>query len=274
MRGSIEGFLAAIKEAWPEVEEALDKVLNSATEGEETMTKSVQEQLDAMAKRLDGQDEELKKARAERDVAVAISKMSASERSYYDALAADTDKDAFLKMDTAGRASVITKAAEAHETITIGGQIVTKAAAGPMFAILKAQQAQIEETKKQAAEAEAARYDAELLAQAEDEMAHLPGDVAMKAKVLRVINEIEDEEVQEAIGKMLACGDKAVQSAFQRLGTNGAGNEEPIGKSHGVHDFMKSVAAIKSRDKCTHQQAMQRAQAEHPEQFEDYQSLE
>lgn len=300
MRSSVEGFLAAIKEEWPEVEEVLEKVLlndGNATGdddmkrlqkdagGEETgFLKGLSSQMAEMNKRLDAQAEEIKKANAERDtalakaaVAEAVGKLPADFQKYYTGLATDEAKDAFLKMDAKAQRVVVAKAAdEAVDTIEIDGESFSKADVGPgAFAILKAQAKRQAALEKQLEIEREARETAEYTKQAEDEMDHLPGDTIMKAKVLRAIDQqIEDDDVREALGKMLACGNKAVSAAFQRIGTDGNaddGDNADVRKSK-VHPFETRVSAIKNRDGCDNRQAMQKARDEHPDEFEDWQT--
>lgn len=299
MRSSVEGFLAAIKEEWPEVEEVLEKALlndGNAT-GDNDMKrvaknaggedhgflKGLSTQVADLNKKFEAQAEELKKANAERDAALAkaataeaLGKLPADFQKYYSGLATDEAKDAFLKMETKAQRILVTKAAdEAVDTIEIDGETFSKADVGAgAFAILKMQAKKQAALEKRLAEAEEARADAEYSKQAEDEMDHLPGDVAMKARVLRAIDtQIEDDDVREALGKMLACGDKAVRAAFQRIGTDGNANDgdETVGKSR-VHPFETRVSAIKNRDGCDHRTAMQKARDEHPAEFEDWQT--
>ena len=298
MRGSVEGFLAAIKEEWPEVEEVLEKVLlndGNAT-GDDNMKrvmkdagtedngflKGLSTQIAELTKKQEEQAKAIEKANTERDAAVAkaavvetLGKLPADFQKYYSGLATDEAKDAFLKMETKAQRVLVSKAAdEAVDTIEIDGEIFSKADVGAgTFAILKVQAKKQAALEKQLADEREARETAEYTAQAQEEMDHLPGDAAMKAKVLRAIDQqIEDDDVREALGKMLACGNKAVTAAYQRVGTDGnvSDGDEPVGKSR-VHPFETRVSAIKNRDGCTHRQAMQKARDEHPSEFEDWQ---
>lgn len=299
MRGSVEGFLAAIKEEWPEVEEVLEKALlndGNAT-GDDNMKrvakdaggedngflKGLSTQIAELTKKQEEQAEAIKKANAERDAAIAkaataeaVGKLPADFQKYYSGLATDEAKDAFLKMETKAQRVLVNKAAdEAVDTIEIDGETFTKADVGAgAFAILKVQAKKQALLEKRLAEEQEARETAEYAKQAEDEMDHLPGDTAMKARVLRAIDQqIEDDDVREALGKMLACGNKAVTAAFQRLGSDGNSNDgdEPVSKSK-VHPFETKVSAIKNRDGCDYRTAMQKARDEHPSEFEDWQT--
>jgi hypothetical protein len=298
MRSSVEGFLAAIKEEWPEVEEALEKaLLNDGTAtGDDDMKRAMKDaggdengflkglstQVADLTKKFEAQTADLKKANEERDAALAkaataeaVGKLSADFKKYYGGLATDEAKAEFLKMDEKAQRIVVAKAAdEAEDTIEIDGTSFSKAEVGAgAFAILKVQAKRQATLEKQLQEEREARETAEYAKQAEDEMEHLPGDVAMKARVLRAIDqEIEDDDVREALGKMLACGNKAVTAAYQRIGTDGNTNDgdEPVGKSR-VHPWETRVSAIKNRDGCTHREAMQKARDEHPDEFEDWQ---
>lgn len=292
MRGSVEGFLAAIKEEWPEVEEALEKVLG-INEGDDDMPiarkdgqgdATLAKQVDALTKRLDKQDADhkaaLEKANAETAAANAklalvetVAKLSAPDRAYYDALKTDEDRDAFMKMDAKGRKAAIRTVEDGDETVEIDGAVITKSAAGAAFAMLKAQAKKMADLEKRAEEDREARLNAEYLQQAADEMEHLPGTAAEKAAVLRAIDEgIEDEDVRNSLAKMLSVGNKVVGAAFDRVGTGGGEGGSRLEKA-GRHEFEKQVGAIKARDNCTHTVAIQRAREEHPDAFEDWQSF-
>jgi hypothetical protein len=245
--------------------------------------KGLSTQIADLNKKFEAQAADLKKSNEERDAALAkaataeaVGKLPADFRKYYSGLATDEAKAEFLKMDEKAQRILVRKAEdEAEDTIEIDGETITKSAVGAgAFAILKAQEKRHAALEKRLAEEQEARETAEYTKQAEDEMDHLPGDTAMKARVLRAIDQqIEDDDVREALGKMLACGNKAVTAAFQRLGTDGNANDgdEPVSKGK-VHVFETRVSAIKNRDGCDYRQAMQKARDEHPAEFEDWQN--
>jgi hypothetical protein len=123
--------------------------------------------------------------------------------------------------------------------------------------MLKLQAARMATLEKQMAEERECRLEAEYLAQAEEEMYHLPGDIIVKARCLRAIDEnIEDEDVREALGKMLAPHIPTFNVPLPR----------------GMHPFEKRVSAIKNRDGIKRHEALRKARDEHPDEFEDWQS--
>jgi hypothetical protein len=228
-------------------------------------------QIAQLTKKFEAQAAELKKANQERDEAIAraamveaVGKLSPEERQFFDALPTDAEKADFVTLDAADRKARIVKQAEDADTIEIDGHTVTKADVGAMFPALKAMAARHARLEQRLAEECEARRAAEYLAQAEEEMDHLPGDVAIKVKVLRAIDEgIEDEEAREALAKMLAVdgGVSTFAPAF----------DVSVGCSR-VHVFETRVSAIKNRDGCTYREAMQKARDEHPDEFEDWQA--
>jgi hypothetical protein len=228
-------------------------------------------QIGELTKRLEAQAAEIKKANEERDEALAraatveaAGRLSPEEREFFDALPTDAEKADFATLDPAARKARIAKQAKDADTIEIDCQTITKADVGAMFPALKAMAARHARLEQRLAEECEARRAAEYLAQAEEEMDHLPGDVAMKARVLRAIDEdIEDEEAREALAKMLAVdgGVSTFTSAF----------DVSVGRSR-VHVFETRVSAIKNRDGCTYREAMQKARDEHPDEFEDWQA--
>jgi hypothetical protein len=228
-------------------------------------------QVAELTRRLETQAAEIKKANKELDEANARAamveaavKLSPEEREFFDALPTDAEKADFATLDAADRKARIAKQAEDADTIEIDGQTVTKADVGAVFPALKAMQAMQARLEQRLAEECEARRAAEYLTQAEEEMDHLPGDAAIKAKVLRAIDDgIEDEEAREALAKMLAVdgGVSTFAPAF----------DVSVGRSR-VHVFETRVSAIKNRDGCTYREAMQKARDEHPAEFEDWQN--
>jgi hypothetical protein len=226
-------------------------------------------QIAELTRRLETQAAEVKKVNEDRDEAnaraamvEAAGKLSPEEREFFDALPTDAEKADFATLDAADRKARIAKQAEDADTIEIDGQTVTKADVGAVFPALKAMQAMQARLEQRLAEECEARMTAQYTKQAEEEMDHLPGDVAIKVKVLRAIDEgIEDEEAREALAKMLAVdgGVSTFAPAFD------------CSEGRRVHPFETRVSAIKNRDGCTYREAMQKARDEHPDEFEDWQ---
>lgn len=233
--------------------------------------KGLSTQIAELTRKVEEQGAALKMANEERDEALAraamveaAGKLSPEEREFFDALPTDAEKADFLTLDAVARKERIAKQAKDADTIEIDGQTVTRADVGAVFPALKAMQAMQARLEQRLAEECEARMTAEYTKQAEEEMDHLPGDVAIKAKVLRAIDEgIEDDEAREALGKMLAVdGD---------VSTFAPAFDVSVGRSR-VHLFETRVSAIKNRDGCTHREAMQKARDEHPDEFEDWQA--
>jgi hypothetical protein len=104
---------------------------------------------------------------------------------------------------------------------------VLKGASPEVQALFKRQQEVAESAQKRAdeavelAKAETDRREiAELTKRADDEFGRLPGEASLKAKALREIEGIEDEEVRDAAIAMLRSGDDAIEKAetFGELG--------------------------------------------------------
>lgn len=300
MRSSVEGFLAAIREEWPEIEEALEKALLNSPEGAEYMKrviakstggtegngflKQLSAQVGDLTKKVEDLTKAAEKATQERDAAIAkaatletVGKFDGETRKFYDALKSEEEKAEFLKMDDKARGKLVAKSKDDDESIEFDGETIRKSDVGAIqFGIFKRQAAKAAKLEKQLEDEREARVSAEYLAQAEEEMVHLPGTAAEKAAVLRAIDEgIEDEDVRNSLAKMLSVGDKAVSHAYSRLGASdatGTGEDGTVAK-RGTHDFEKRITAIKARDNCSHTAAMQRARDEAPDEFEDWQSF-
>lgn len=197
---------------------------------------------------------------------VAKAAMSDVEKEHYEALD-DKAKKSFRAMSPADRKAAIVKAAEKDETLVIDGRTISKSKVGDdNFAVFKAQQAEIEKNRKEAAEERDRRQMAEFTKRADEDFKHLPGEAAAKALVLKAVSGMT-EEVQKTFEAMLAAGEKAIKAAYDKLGhlprKEGAGDPKA---------FEKRISEIASRDKCGRAEAMSKARKEYPEEFEAYQS--
>lgn len=135
---------------------------------------------------------------------------------------------------TAEKAKVadLTKAADIaknDEVLKVGETEVRKSAVGEAsFAFMKAQQAEIQKARD---EAELAT----LTKRAGDELGHLPGEPIAKAKVLKAIGGMGEED-RKALDTMLKAGEAAVAKGFSTFGIKpGVTNsDDPVAKLDGL----------------------------------------
>lgn len=171
----------------------------------------------------------------------------------------------FLALSVEARDKLITEKRTNDEVVTIDGEEIRKSAVGAaQFAIFKRQAERIAALEKSNQDAIAKAETAELTKRAEDEFPHLPGSVDEKVSVLRAIGKA-DKPTQEAFKKMVVAGEKAIVSAFDKVGHRGG--DQTVEKGA----FEKRVAEVLARDKGSRTEAMEKARKEFPAEFAAYQ---
>jgi len=163
--------------------------------------------------------------------------------------------DLTKKLETADaaleKAKKDTDAAKGDEVLKVGETEIRKSEVGDKtFAAMKAQQ---DEVKK-------AREAAELIGlekRAETELGHLPGETVAKAKVLKAIGGMGEED-RKALDAMLKAGEKAVSEAMKAKGVDNAGERgndeeelEKLAKAYATEhkvDMVKARAAVMDTD--------------------------
>lgn len=310
MRDSVESFMAAIRQRWPDVEEALtgsDLSGMSAAIPAQTSamkqgeTEMADKELEAQVASLTKQLETATKASKDAKIAVDASKaaeeltaklndataklaeinaklgeettkaaMSDEEKAHLATLSGKAKME-FMTASSAERKAMMSKSAEGDETITVEGQTVSKRAVGDaQFAIIKSQAAKIAANAEEIAKERTARENAEYTKRADAELKHLPGETMLKVKALRLI-EKADAEVKEVIGKMLMAGDKAISAAYGTLGGRG-GDDITKNGDDAKKAFSKRVDEIQAADKTlSPAEALQKARRDYPEEFKAYQ---
>lgn len=287
LRQSVEQFLATIQTSWPDVEEALEKVLGELDEGEDDMNMiatlkaqiaDLTKKLDEVTKAGEGGDklaalakqvEELTKANAEltakakkdpkadagddadnADDAADCDGMSDDEKSFYAGLKGKKAKKEFAGMSAGGRKDKMKANKAADETVEVAGQKVSKSAVGDaMFMVLKAQAAETTELRKQVAEEVSKREDMEIAKRVDAEFPNLPGTPAEKVAVFKNLQTLPKEQ-RETVEKMLKAGNKAISGAFEKLGSR-SGEGDPInnaGHTGGSIDKAARVGFLKHVD--------------------------
>lgn len=233
IRQSIDQFTEAVTAAVPDAEAEIEKLFtdpassgvflagNSAgdhvSKGDSEMsddTKKVADLEKAVA------DLTKRAEKAEADLAKATTDLTAEKAKVADlAKAADIAKN--------------------DEVLKVGETEVRKSAVGEAsFAFMKAQQAEIQKARD---EAELAT----LTKRAETEIGHLPGEAIAKAKVLKAIGGMGEED-RKALDTMLKAGEAAIAKGFTTFGVKpGAPNsDDPIAKLDGLAKAKASKDSI------------------------------
>ena len=161
--------------------------------------------------------------RAELARAHAVVALNGDERAHFDGLSEDA-RTAFLAKSASDRATeinAVAKAAPDNDPVvytTYDGVEIRKSEGTALIAMAKANDALREE-------AEALRQEREqqvLEKRAEIDLAHISGDVATRAAMLKAIDAIEDEARRDAAHKALRAQNDAMAKAFQSFGHNGS----------------------------------------------------
>jgi len=296
MRNMVEDFMTVIRSQWSGADTYMMSALGKSTEEEEndmaaktvedlqkevtaltkklteaeaTATKSAAEGAKALEAKVAELEKSLGDLTAERDELAVKAAMSPEERTYMQSMGADGRK-AFMGMTPAERKKAMKKSAEDDEILTVKGVSIRKSANPEMFEFLKAQQEENVALAKSAADERELREMSEFTKRAETEFEHLPGTPIAKAKALKMLNDLPNEELS-AITKMLEAGEKAIKGAFTFTGHRG-GRGDPIVKNGNADGaaFMKRVSDIQKTEGLKQTEAMSKARKLHPEEFEAY----
>lgn len=141
------------------------------------------------------------------------------------------DRAYFDKLDEAGKADFAKaspeererKRREAEAAKASENPVVYKADDGTEFCKnddprLVSMAKRADEDRRALAKANAANEQATLEKRAESEISNLPGDVKVRAALLKAVDGIEDETLRKGALEAVAAGDKAMKSAFTSVG--------------------------------------------------------
>jgi len=184
---SVNQFLAALREKFPEVEAEVAKAFGSAA----------------------GKPGDQKVGTEEKSMSDDVKKVADLEVQVADL----TKKLA----DETAKVAELTKAKDAiekDEVIKVGETEIRKSVVGDgVFAAMKAQEDRI-------AKSDEAREIAEFSKSAETNYGNLPGEVVAKAKAMRAIAKLDDE-AKTTVEAMLKAGDAAMKAGFTTVGKAG-----------------------------------------------------
>lgn len=239
IQDSVNQFVAALQEKFPDVAEEVDEIAKAAASipGMEMFIKAGQTGV-SMEETM---DDKAKIADLEKQLGEATSNLAKAKAD----LAAMTEEKEGTDKECAKLREEIAKAGD--ETITVGTETISKSAVGEgVFKMMKAMQTEAETTK--------------LEKRVEDEFGNLPGTVAQRAAIVKALDSIADADIRKAAFDSLSIANKAVAGAFSTLGVTGE-----MAKS--AASFEKRIDEIQKRDGIKRHEAMTKARAEFPEEY-------
>lgn len=244
---SVASFLTKVREISPEVAKQLEGLVNKK---DGPMPKSIEE-LTADLEKANGQIQTLaaRAEKAEGDLETAKSSLATAEQER-DAAKAEGGELATVKAELATTKAALVTATE--ETLKVGDQEVRKSVVGEtQFAVFKGL----------ADERDLARLEK----RAGDDYGHVVGKAEEKAKVLKALDSIADEDTRKAAYSILDSAEKMAKGAFDTFG--GRGPTEVEDQATAKRDFDAKVDEIMKRDSCTKSEAIPKARKEHTELF-------
>lgn len=158
----------------------------------------------------------------------ALAEMNDAQKAHYEKLDDDKAKEAFLAKSADERQKEVDEAAKQAED---EDPVVYKAADGTEYrksddpkVINLAKQA--DENEKARKRAEAELQDQRLRKRAEEDLGNLPGDLEVRAAVVKAVEGIEDDAVREKAEDALKAANTAMGKAFETRGHGGQPAED------------------------------------------------
>lgn len=206
---------------------------------------------------------ELDVTKAELAKAEVLAKMSDAAKKYMAKLD-DKEKEAFLSLSPEDQEKKVSTVTKADETLEVSGQTIRKSEVGDgVFAVMKAQAAQMAAAEERIAKAENDAAMERLAKRADDEMAHLPGDRVFKARVLKAADSLSAED-QTAFAALVKSANDALKGAFEEHGVK-KGKEVASSANAALDEVANEIA---KRDSIPVHKAYERAIAERPELYD------
>ena len=179
-------------------------------------------------------------------VANAVIALKADERAHFDTLDEDAKKNFILKSADDRKADIdAVKQAKTDsdpvEYTTADGVEIRKSAGVALITALKSN----DDMRKENAELRKQREQETLEKRAETDLKYLPGDVKVRAAMLKAVDGIEDETQRTAAHNALKAQNKAMAEAFKTQGHVG-GQSEPGSPDEELHNLAKAYAKDKN----------------------------
>lgn len=179
----------------------------------------------------------------------AMSVLSDDEKSYFNGLS-ESEQEKIVKEDSTEEAIVeavkkgmktVKKSQENDETFSMNGVEVKKSDVGEAaFAVMKAQQVQIEQANKDAKDAREKLEKADLEKEAAELFPNLPGTAEEKGAVLKSIRALPADQQEKQI-QMLKAGDEAISKQMDEKGHGETGGDEATA-THKLEKMAKEYA--------------------------------
>ncbi len=205
----------------------------------------------AIVAKVAGGDTAIAKALEPVQAALAVAKAKAAMTDKEKAFAAGQKMDdaavcKFMEQTPEARATEIAKADSGDEVLEVAGATIRKSVVGDgMFAIVKAQAAQIEANAAAIAKANDTAANATFAKRAVDEFPHLVGTVEERSAVLKHLSGAPPA-VQKAAEAILKAAEATAKLAFSKLGTIEMDDdgEATVTKNDGDATVTKSEAKL------------------------------
>ena len=174
------------------------------------------------------------------DRANAVIALGSDERAHYDALSDEAAQEAFLVKSADGRRVEIAATQDADPVVytTADGVAIRKSAGDAFIALAKSN----DDLRKEADALRAEREQEALGKRADVELSHLPGDVRVRAAMLKAMDDIPDPVQREAAHNVLKAQNAVMATAFE---THGHGGQPPPGSPEEELDRLAKVQAEK-----------------------------
>lgn len=149
--------------------------------------------------------------------------LGASEREHYDSLPGNREKAEFLSKSADEQKVIVTEAAAEKARKAEGDPVVYTTMDGDEIlkshgdVILRLAKSHDKERKK-TAKLQADREQADLEKRAETELKYLPGDLKVRASMLKAVEAIEDEDTRKSALETLKAQNKQMKTAFDTAG--------------------------------------------------------
>lgn len=265
IESSVNDFLSAVRAKMPDVEEELTKALIDFTAGSSGFNPAKHKD-DPMAdaKTVEELQKSLETLQKSLDEAQKVAKMSDAAKAHMAKLS-DEDKGKFMALSSEEQEKKVNAVKKSDETLELHGQTITKSAVGDgVFAVMKAQAAEIRKAQEEIAKARDEAETERLAKRADDELSALPGDRLAKARILKASNTLSTED-RTTFDAMLKAANSSLAKAFTNVGKSGAGVTE---EGSAEDQLQKKATEIAKRDTVSFEKAYERAINENPDLYE------
>jgi hypothetical protein len=243
--------------------EAAEKIMqdDTITDKQAALRASVSDYLQHVVSLFNTQPEADMADNQELELYKALAQMTDAQKAHYQSLP-EAEKADFLKLDGASRDLIVKSAAVADETHTMqDGTVITKSAAGAMFAVLKSQDAQL---RKMLDEQNLQKA----IAQTAADFGNLPGEPLAKAKAVMGLNAL-DAATRTWVTDTLKAADTLYKERRQPAADSAAGGDENAADkldnlakvyaaTHKVSHAVASVAVLKTEEgRALYQQSLE-----------------